>query len=316
MSDAASVAAATWRVGPPDVAGPLAVFPVFGPAPVLDYRSFAEAVALGVAVKELEPSPSVNDLLVVNPLDVPVLLYEGEEVRGAQQDRTLDVSVLAPAGAKLQVPVSCVEAGRWDAACCHEAFRPAPQAAFPELRRAKSRAARATGRAEQHEVWAMVGEAAMRHGAESDTGALQDVFAARRETVDMLCKPIARHDGQLGMVAVIAGEVRVLDLVGRSDVFAALHGPLVAGYALDAAEKMADVASPGPAPVQEVQRFIDAALEAPTTPGPRVGLGTRGAFAGPIAEGSRLTVDGELVALTAFPGERPVTRIRRPSQRR
>jgi hypothetical protein len=35
-----------------------------------------------------------------------------------------------------------------------------------------------------------------------------------------------------------------------------------------------------------------------------------------VAEGSLLTEAGELVALTAFPGERATTRVRRPSQRR
>ena len=86
------------RVGAPDVVGPLAVFPVFGAAPTLEYRSFAEASALGASVVELPSGPSVNDLLVVNPLDAALLVYEGEEVRGAQQDRTFDVSVLvAPA---------------------------------------------------------------------------------------------------------------------------------------------------------------------------------------------------------------------------
>jgi hypothetical protein len=35
------------RVGEPDVAGPLAVFPLFGPEPREDYASFAEAHAQG-----------------------------------------------------------------------------------------------------------------------------------------------------------------------------------------------------------------------------------------------------------------------------
>ena len=63
--------------------------------------------------------------MVVNPTDVAVLLYEGEEVLGAQQNRTFDVSVLVPAGASVRVPVSCVEHGRWESARHDEAFRPA-----------------------------------------------------------------------------------------------------------------------------------------------------------------------------------------------
>src|SRR3712207_8026965 len=48
----------------------------------------------GFRVHELDVGASVNDLTVVNPLGTPVLLYDGEEVLGAQQNRTFDVSVL------------------------------------------------------------------------------------------------------------------------------------------------------------------------------------------------------------------------------
>ena len=105
-------------------------------------------MALGATVRELEAGASVGDVLVHNPLDVGLLLYEGEEITGARQDRTFDRSVLVPAGRHANVPVSCVEAGRWDGGRHGEAFSASPRAAFSELRRAKSgrrtRAARAT----------------------------------------------------------------------------------------------------------------------------------------------------------------------------
>src|SRR3954463_4944524 len=125
----------------PDVAGPLAVFPlVAATPPTLRYRPFA---AGGVTLKELAEGASVNDLVVLNPLGVPVLLYEGEEVLGAQQNRTFDVSVLVAAGSELRVPVSCVEHGRGAGSRHNESFSPAPQAAYPELRKLKNRQARA-----------------------------------------------------------------------------------------------------------------------------------------------------------------------------
>jgi hypothetical protein len=121
-----------FHVGSPDVIGPLAVFPLFGPQPHLDYLAFADGVGRDVRVRELAGAASVNDLSVINPLDVGVLLYDGEEVLGAQQNRTFDVSVLVPARAKLDVAVSCVEHGRWDGSRHGEAFAPAPQAAYPD----------------------------------------------------------------------------------------------------------------------------------------------------------------------------------------
>ena len=114
------------RVGAPDVHGPLAVFPVFGPPSSVDYLSFATGRTEGVTIKELAGGASVNDLIVVNGGSKAVLLYEGEEVLGAQQDRTFDVSVLVPAGASLKVPVSCVEAGRWDGSRHGDLLAPAP----------------------------------------------------------------------------------------------------------------------------------------------------------------------------------------------
>jgi len=119
---------------------------LFGPPPVAEYVAFADGVARGLLVKELEDGASVGDLVVLNPTDANVLLYEGEEVLGAQQNRTFDVSVLVAASRSLRVPVSCVEHGRWDGARHGEAFRPAPQAAYPSLRAMKNRAAHARGR--------------------------------------------------------------------------------------------------------------------------------------------------------------------------
>jgi hypothetical protein len=72
------------RVGEPDVAGALAVFPVFGPEPRQTYIAFSAGRERGVRIVEREGGASVNALAIENPTDVPVLLYEGEEVVGAR----------------------------------------------------------------------------------------------------------------------------------------------------------------------------------------------------------------------------------------
>ena len=66
-------------VADPDVVGPLAVFPLITTQPpALRYQAFAQAVAHGACVRELPGEASVNDLQVANPLDVPVLLAQGD----------------------------------------------------------------------------------------------------------------------------------------------------------------------------------------------------------------------------------------------
>jgi hypothetical protein len=304
----------TLTVGPPDVAGALAVFPLFGPPPRLEYVSFAEASAAGASVRELPGGASVNDLLVANPLPVPFLLYEGEELRGAQQDRTVDVAVLVGAGASLKIAVSCVEHGRWDGSRAAEPFAPSSEAAFPALRAAKSRAMRSRlaggleARADQHEVWQTVADRSASLAAPSATGAMGDAFRHRAGDVKALQDAVTRRDGQLGALVAIGGRFVVLDMVSRPDVFAALHGPLVSGYALDAIGR-SDGRVP---PLAAAQAVVAEIAASPASTAPSVGLGDTVHS----ATGTGLMCDGELIQLSAFIDEPPrARRIRRPSQR-
>jgi hypothetical protein len=304
-----SLLAEPLRVGDPDIAGPLAVFPVFGPQPRQTYRAFAEAVADGFRIGELDSGASVNDLAVENPTGTAVLLYEGEEVLGAQQNRTFDISVLVGAGAKIRVPVSCVEAGRWDGRRRRESLRPAPQSAYPRLRREKARQSRlrvAAGldaRADQGQVWREVAAKGARIGVSSPTGAMHDFYERRRDRLSEIASAINLHDGQLGAQVAIAGEIQVLDLVSRPDVFVILHRPLVQGYALDAIEHEVD-AAPG-TPESETARGFALLVTncSPDQRSPGAGLGEELRFAANGVTGSALAHEGELIHLTAFPAD-------------
>jgi hypothetical protein len=315
--------AAPLGVGEPNVHGPLAVFPLFGPPPVLEYLAFADACACGLVIKELDGGASVNDLIVVNPTDVAVLLYEGEEVLGAQQNRTFDVSVLVPAGASLRVPVSCVEHGRWDVTRHAEALSPAPHAAYPSLRRMKNAAAGARvaagmeARAEQGAVWNEVAAKSSRLQVASSTGAMHDIYEHRRDRLHDFESVIELHAGQTGALAAIGGRMTVLDHVSRPDAFATLHGALVQGYALDALEAGDGAAVPS---LDDAHAFVDRVAYARVIQHDGIGLGRDARFADGGVGGAGLVAGEELVQLTAFASDRdqPVARpsIRRPSRRR
>jgi hypothetical protein len=310
------------RVGEPDVVGALAVFPVYAGPPQLEYRAFAQAVGHGLLIQEMPGGASVNDLFVVNAGEHSVLLYEGEEVLGAQQNRTFDVSALVAAGAKLQVPVSCVEQGRWDGSRHAEPFAPAPQAAYPDLRRAKSRqvrealAAGGPARASQGEVWQEVARKSERHGVASATGAMHDVFEGRRGRLEEMRAGVTVRPEQAGALVALGGRFTVLDFTSRADVFAALHGPLLQGYALDALE-----ADPAPAPsLGAAEVFLETVCERPLSERDGIGVGREARFGDGALSATGLVAGDELIQLTAF-AEEPGTdtaraRIRRPSRRR
>src|SRR5919201_1506262 len=104
--------------------------------PKADYITLEEALPLGFRITEVDAAGSVPELLAVNPLDKPVLLYDGEELLGAKQNRILNVTVLVPAESETRIPVSCVEQGRWHARSA--GFASARHAAHPHLRRRKA----------------------------------------------------------------------------------------------------------------------------------------------------------------------------------
>ncbi len=142
----------------------IAVVPLFPRRdPGAAYTTLEPALRRGLRITETSAAGSVPELVVTNPLAEWVLLYDGEELVGAKQNRILNLTVLVAAESVTPIPVSCVEAGRWNRRS--QAFAAARHMAGPQLRLRKARAlgadALARGRG-QHEVWQAVAEQADR----------------------------------------------------------------------------------------------------------------------------------------------------------
>src|SRR5689334_10631592 len=93
--------------------GALAVIPIL--APNLDDPDWLTLEDVGdrARVTEVSEAGSVPFLKVANGADQPLLLLDGEELIGAKQNRILNTTVLVAARAEVNIPVSCVEQGRW-----------------------------------------------------------------------------------------------------------------------------------------------------------------------------------------------------------
>jgi hypothetical protein len=283
-----------FQLGQPQQAGGITMTPLFPLRdPVCDYVSLDEALAGGLDISEVDEAGDVGELAVRNPLDRGVLLYDGEELVGAKQNRILNVSVLLGAGSTARIPVSCVERGRWS--WRDRRFRSAGHVAGPELRRRKAASLRTDALARgaaQHEVWSSVDEQlALRHIA-SPTAANADIFASRQRETRDLAERFPLEPGQNGVLVSIAGQGWCLDAVSRPDVFAHVYPKLLAGYAYDAVEPSGASAS-AELVMETLGRCINRR-------GPSVALGDDIRIEGKGVIGSGLEVDGELVQLSAY----------------
>src|SRR5262249_44204477 len=124
-------------VGEPSINRGMSIAPIFPrTSPVAEYVALGAALALGASVEEVSEEGSVSRLVFWNPTPERVLLYDGEELVGAKQNRILDVAVLADAKSELTIPVSCVERGRWSRPAI--TFHDAPAAPGPRVRRGEA----------------------------------------------------------------------------------------------------------------------------------------------------------------------------------
>ena len=278
--------------------------------PRVHYLTLDDALPLGFRVGEVDAAGSVPELLVRNPLEHDVLLYDGEELVGAKQNRILNVTVLVAAQSETVIPVSCVEEGRWSQQTA--TFAAARHHAYPELRRRKAETLAAEPMARgvaQAAVWDEVAAKSARLGVNSPTRAQDDIFKSRERDLDALRRAFPLQAGQAGAVVSVGGGV-CLDYVSRPEAFALLYPKLLDGYLLDALD--APVTKP-----TALNKFVGA-LEAGARSRRRsVGLGDDIRLRGDAVVGSALDVDGELVQLCAFSSDAdgPRTRIARPTRR-
>jgi hypothetical protein len=306
----------TIQLGEPREVDGIVIAPLFPRrTPAAQYVTLDEAVPLGFTVTEVDAAGAVPELAVDNPLDSAVLLYDGEELLGAKQNRILNVTVLVGAGSKARIPVSCVEQGRWQARSA--AFAPAGHAAHPELRRRKNEvlmaAPMARGRA-QNTVWSEVRQMAASLNVFSPTAAHADTVDARRHDLDALRREFPAAPGQCGALLALGPDALCLDYVSRPEAWTRLYPKLLDGYLLDALSRRPAATKP-----KELEAFLGRLGDATTRREPSAGLGDDLRLAGTAVHGSGLELDGELIQLSVFSGETAVYAqqpIARPSRRR
>ncbi len=276
-----------------------------------DYETLAAALAKGTLhITEVTESGHVPEIKVLNKGPLPVLIIDGEELVGAKQNRTVNLSILVPATAEVIVPVTCVEAGRWR----HRSrnFAASPRTHFAAGRAAKSAQVSESllrsgvARANQSQVWDEIEQKSARLQAHSSTRAMSDIFEHQAEAVEAFVRglPVAEH--QAGAVFVFNGEPMGVDLFDSPKTFRSLMPKIVRGYALDAIDRRANAlmhdpsSTSGPLTMPRATAFMRQVLDAPRTQFAAPGLGETWRLFAPLVSGGALTSNGNLVHMSAF----------------
>jgi hypothetical protein len=301
-----------------------------------EYITLREAIDRGVfSVTEVSEGGSVPELLVANKGEVPVLLIDGEEVRGAKQNRVLNTTILVGAKSTIKVPVSCVEHGRWSYE--EPVFRDSGNVMHREMRAlnvqrvSASLASIKQFKSDQGEIWNKVEELHSDLAVPSRTSAMNDVYQAKGADLDSHLKSFRLADGQKGILVFIDGKPAGMDFVSREAAFATLFPKLIRSYAMEAmlvverrkrgrGRGEADQA-PGKPTADEARAFLKRASGSDEKKYESVGLGWAYRYAGPGIVGSALAFNDKVVHMAFFsideaermedPGHMAGSRVRR-----
>jgi len=103
------------HLGRPQTYRNMTVIPLFGKTfDGLDYALGESLMKKGLlSFTEVSESGRVGQLLAHNTSSQKALLIEGEELRGAKQNRTINTTVLLKEHSETVIPVTCTERNRW-----------------------------------------------------------------------------------------------------------------------------------------------------------------------------------------------------------
>ena len=235
----------------------------------------------------------------------PVLILEGEELVGGKQNRIVNTTIIVLAGSTIQIPVSCMEAGRWD-------NRRRDFDSGGAIFRARSRAVQKASvacslrvdgsfRSDQGAVWDQVSESLAELGAPSATADFRAGREKAAHQIEDIVQAVRPLDKQVGAIFLAGGKILGCELLATSDLFARALGKIVRSFAFE----VLSIKETKGISMDEAMSWWEKILSAKLTRHASPGTGEDIRLDTPELLGSGLYWNGNLVHLSCFPAAQP-----------
>ena len=251
-------------------------------------------------IEEVSEEGEVHELFLRNHGSSPVLIPEGEILTGAKQNRVINISILAAAESVLQVPVSCVERGRWEYAS--RKFK-STHYAHPALRRRTMqsvqvhRSESGMARSDQGAVWEEVESHLHDLKASSPTESVTDGYQLAGERIKKYREKFTLPDETTGVLVGSGKKIVGMDCFDSPAIFQQCWDRLADSYFMEAIcdpdrkEKMIR---------QTAEEFIEKAARSIELADSSIGLGTEFMIQGEEMMGAGVWYSDSLCHLSVF----------------
>lgn len=217
----------------------MAVFPLFA-----DRNTFDGIISLDdafkkkcIEFKEVNESGSVPELLAVNNCDKKVLILEGQELKGAKQNRTLNTHILLKEKSETVIPVSCSEQGRWHYK--NKNFDLTDKLVSHKLRRSinadvtTNLTLKNDFKSNQRKVWNKINEYMNHFGIRNATSAYHDLFEELKSDISEYNGKFPLQKNQIGVVVFIDGKLEGLEVIADKEIYKQNHDKILKSYMID-----------------------------------------------------------------------------------
>jgi hypothetical protein len=206
-----------------------------------DYLTFeAASSASAIEVHELADG-SVGTVEAVTKRQA-VVLFAGDTITGGKQNRIINITMWLAANTTTRIPVSCLEAHRWDSGSRFSSGRKVDYELRARVNRSVGEQARAEAampspsgqrsfRSDQGAVWAEISARETRAGTASPTAALHDLYARESDDLAAFSRAFPCPQGANGLAVGIGGKLVAVEVFDAPGTLAAQWSRLVEGAA-------------------------------------------------------------------------------------
>lgn len=271
-----------------------------------DYVSSSEAIKKGlIEVKEISESGSVNNLYVFNLSDRYVFFMDGDILAGAKQNRVLNTSILIAPNTKSTIPVSCVEAGRWNRRS--DKFYDSDFISPTVLRAKKANTVKESLKSNhgfssnQGQVWSDVDAYSTAYHIASPTKSLSDVFEEKKKDFDLFTSHFKADEKANGIALFVNKTILNIEVFNRTDVYSEYFPKILKAAAMEAFRiKLKDGALDDKEAFYKTTAFLDGADSIQKEIHNGVGVGQERRFGTKEMTGFELVYKENLIHFTSL----------------
>ena len=174
--------------------------------------------------------------------DKPVVIFAGDTITGGKQNRIINITMWLAANTTTRIPVSCLEAHRWDSGSRFSSGRKVDYELRARVNRSVGEQARAEAamprpprqrsfRSDQGAVWSEISAREVRAGSASPTASLHDLYARESGDLAAFSRAFPCPPGANGLAVGIGGKLVALEVFDAPETLAAQWSRLVEGAA-------------------------------------------------------------------------------------